>query len=260
VTLTLDRVDARWHFLEILRADLWFAAARRDETQVSPALAARLREVVDDLAAGPLQLYQSAIDSRGYMGRMEWHEMGDRSLGGDLHPLHDAVLSWSSKWGLDADWARTAALSALQDWSDSPDALDKRLWRRISARMTTYQTYHYERSGWNGVGSFRRYKRDVVHQLVKQAERELAEEETRLVKNGSLLPEPGRRAEQSYIRTARVQVLGDALTTVAEEEGVAQKTVSDGIASLLAFLDLPARRRPPGRRRGSRDRTRPERS
>jgi hypothetical protein len=251
VSQPLDRVDARWHFLEVIRADLWFPE-EREAAGIAPELMMRLREVVDDLAGRPLELYREARE-RQYMEKMSWQELQDRSAEGDLGALREMIGSWSKRWWLDADWARTAALGALDVWCSSPERLQKRLWRAVSARAGISQVYRYQRNGWYGVGSFSAYKRAAVRNLVAQVEKDLRDEESALSKNGRLPPEPGARAEQTYLRAARIQVLGDAISSVADEEGVGQKSVTEAVSSLLRFLDLPERPRPLGRPTGSED-------
>ncbi len=49
---SLDQYEARWHFLELIRADLWLSE-ERDSHNIDTDLARRLLEVVDDLAGLP---------------------------------------------------------------------------------------------------------------------------------------------------------------------------------------------------------------
>ena len=107
---------------------------------------------------------------------------------------------------------------------------------------------------WNGtenLSDYRQRGRRILRQFDEYCD---AIEET--VRAEELPVQTGRFKQRAYEWTIRAHILGDPISRVADEYGVHARTVSESVTGLLAFIDLPPRKRVRGRPEGSRDRHR----
>ncbi|MEZ4330900.1 MAG: hypothetical protein R3F35_04070 [Myxococcota bacterium] len=169
-----------------------------------------------------------------------------------IETLHRDLIQWLDRWQIRSDWLLHRAFKTLDQWCRQPARMERRAWAVTEyAHLTGPLTF--EVTDWNGSIPLSQYQSRGREELRRAFDAYCAKLKTDLATGGK----PNgfdRHRDNAYGWAVRIQVLGQPAVQVALDEGFAQSTVEVAVKALLNHIQLKARPRPPGRRKGSKDR------
>lgn len=217
------------------------------------AFLAAVRELVPavlaDLGDEPYRAAQAVW--RDDLGIWRWSSIMARATADPTFAhLRDAVITWSERYHLTADWCLAVAARTLALWCLAPGAAADRAWFAVEVgRRVPYgddQTaFHFDHPGWHVAGQRRAEAVAAIRQAFEMDLDAYLDRMDHLAQDRGLTLPPEHRGADHLRWLALYQAAGYSQAEIAQRYHVERATARDGLHAAAEAIGLPLR--PPSR-------------